>query len=671
MVEHSDAMVVFTPSGRRGRFVKGTTVLQAARSLGVDLDSVCGGRAMCGRCQIELSTGSFAKHGVQSREENLSSFSQFENEYSRTHEFLDGRRLGCSVKILGDVVIDVPPESQVHKQVVRKRAEVHDINLNPVIRMYYVEVQEPNMYDPSGDLQRLKDALEFDWRLENLSCDLRQIQKLQSALREDDWKVTAAVHDGSQIVAVWPGFRDQAYGLAIDVGSTTIAAHLCNLSSGEVVESAGIMNPQIRFGEDLMSRVSYLMMNPGNEEAMTREVRLAIQRLAEDVAKAHGIDIEDILDVVFVGNPIMQHLLLGISPLELGGAPFALATDESVSIWANELNLSLHPNARAFVLPCIAGHVGADTAGMVLSEHPYSKEEMMLLVDVGTNAEIVLGNCNRIVAASSPTGPAFEGAQISSGQRAAPGAIERVRIDRDRLTPKFKVIGCDIWSNDEGFDEAIEDSGVTGICGSGIIEAVAEMYLAGIIDSNGVVQGSNSAKSGRVIADGRTFSYVLNEAEPKIVITQNDIRAIQLAKAALYAGIRLLMERLEIEQVDAIRLAGAFGSHVDVRYAMILGMIPDCVLENVTSAGNAAGTGARIALLDRNSRDEITQIVRNIEKVETAVEPSFQKHFVDAMSIPHKTASYPHLSKVVDLPSPIEQPQDGTMRRRRRRSNSG
>ena len=671
MVEHSDAMVVFTPSGRRGRFVKGTTILQAARSLGVDLDSVCGGRAMCGRCQIELSTGSFAKHGVQSREDHLSSFSQLENEYSRTHEFLDGRRLGCSVKILGDVVIDVPPESQVHRQVVRKRAEVHDINLNPVIRMYYVEVQEPNMYDPSGDLQRLKDALEFDWRLENLSCDLRQIQKLQSALREDDWKVTAAVHDGSQIVAVWPGFRDHAYGLAIDVGSTTIAAHLCDLSSGEVVESAGIMNPQIRFGEDLMSRVSYLMMNPGNEEAMTREVRLAIQRLAEDVAKAYGIDIEDILDVVFVGNPIMQHLLLGISPIELGGAPFALATDESVSIWANELDLSLHPNARAFVLPCIAGHVGADAAGMVLSEHPYSKEEMMLLVDVGTNAEIVLGNCNRMVAASSPTGPAFEGAQISSGQRAAPGAIERVRIDRDTLTPKFKVIGCDIWSTDEGFDEAIEDSGVTGICGSGIIEAVAEMYLAGIIDSNGVVQGSKSAKSDRVIADGRTFSYVLNEAEPKIVITQNDIRAIQLAKAALYAGIRLLMERLEIEQLDAIRLAGAFGSHVDVKYAMILGMIPDCVLENVTSAGNAAGTGARIALLDRNSRDEITQIVRNIEKVETAVEPSFQKHFVDAMSIPHKTASYPHLSKVVDLPGPIEQPQDGTMRRRRRRSNSG
>ncbi len=671
MTQNTDSMVVFTPSGRRGRFLKGTTILQAARSLGVDLDSVCGGRAMCGRCQIELSTGTFAKHGVESRHEHLSSLSEVETEYAKSHEFLDGRRLGCSVKILGDVVIDVPPESQVHRQVVRKRAEVHAINLNPVVRMYYVEVQEPNMHDPSGDLQRLKDALEFDWRLENLSCDLRQIQQLQNALREGEWKVTAAVHDGSQIVAVWPGFRDQAYGLAIDVGSTTIAAHLCELSSGEVVESAGIMNPQIRFGEDLMSRVSYLMMNPGHEKEMTQEVRRAIQKLAENVAESHGIDVEDILDLVFVGNPVMQHLLLGISPIELGGAPFALATDESVSIWANELDLSLHPNARAFILPCIAGHVGADAAGMVLSEQPYLSQENMLLVDVGTNAEIILGNRNRMVAASSPTGPAFEGAQISSGQRAAPGAIERLRIDKESLVPKFKVIGCDLWSIEEGFEDGIKEFGVTGICGSGIIEAIAEMYLAGIIDSDGVIQGNLSDRSERIIADGRTFSYVIQATAPRVVVTQNDVRAIQLAKAALYAGIRLLMDRLGLEEVDAIRLAGAFGSHVDVKYAMVLGMIPDCELSQVTSAGNAAGTGARIALLDRNSRSEIRQVVRNIEKVETAVEPSFQAYFVDAMAIPHKSVTFHHLSKVVDLPKTDTLSRDQSSQRRRRRRAAG
>ncbi len=670
MATTSDAMVVFTPSGRRGRFSIGTTVLQAARSLGVDLDSVCGGRAMCGRCQIELSTGSFAKHGVVSLDTNLSALSKLEIDYAKVNSFADGRRLGCSVKILGDVVIDVPPESQVHRQVVRKRAEVHAINLDPIIRMYYVEVQEPNMYDPSGDLQRLKDALEFDWRLENLSCDLRQIQQLQAALRQGEWKVTVAVHNGNQIVAVWPGFKDQIYGLAIDVGSTTIAAHLCDLSSGEVVESAGAMNPQIRFGEDLMSRVSYLMMNPGNEQDMTTEVRKAIQQLAHDVAISFGIAIDDILDIVFVGNPVMQHLLLGVSPIELGGAPFALATDESVSIWANELDLSLHSNARAYVLPCIAGHVGADTAGMVLSEHPYTREEMTLLVDVGTNAEIVLGNCYRMVAASSPTGPAFEGAQISGGQRAAPGAIERVRIDRNTLEPRFKVIGSECWSDEADFYNVISGTGVTGICGSGIIEAVAEMYLAGIIDSNGVIQGDKSKVSERIISEKRTFSYLICDTEPRIVVTQNDVRAIQLAKAALYAGIKLLMERMDITHVDAIRLAGAFGSHVDVKYAMILGLIPDCDLAHVTSAGNAAGTGARIALLDRSSRDEIAKVVRNIEKVETAVEPSFQQHFVEAMAIPHRTAIYEHLSKAVDLPVNTDEDTPVRQRRNRRRRSA-
>ncbi len=664
-----EAMVVFTPSGRRGRFAKGTTVLQAARALGVDLDTVCGGRAMCGRCQVELSVGTFAKHGVNSSPENLSKFSSMEVEYSRTNDFKPDRRLGCSVQILGDVVIDVPPESQVHRQIVRKRAEVHDINLNPVIRIYYVEVQEPNMYEASGDLQRLKDALEFEWRLEGLKCDLTQIQQLQSALREGEWKVTVAVHDNAQIVAIWPGFQDSVYGIAFDIGSTTIAAHLCDLSSGEVVAAAGAMNPQIKFGEDLMSRVSYLMMNPGGEQDMTVVVRNAIQRLSEEVCSMYGVGVDKVLDTVFVGNPIMQHLLLGISPIELGGAPFALATDERVSVWASDLDLQLHSNARAYVLPCIAGHVGADAAGMILSEQPYMHDELMLLVDVGTNAEIVLGNRHRMLAASSPTGPAFEGAQISGGQRAAPGAIERVRIDPDTLEPKYKVIGCELWSTEEGFEEAIDSTGITGICGSGIIEVIAEMYLVGIIDSNGVIQAKKAQVTDRIIAEERTYSYILNDVEPVIRITQNDVRAIQLAKAALFAGVRLLMDRIDVDCVDKIRLAGAFGSHIDVKYAMILGLLPDCKLENVTSAGNAASTGARIALLDETSRIEVERVVRNVEKVETAVESAFQQHFVEAMAIPHKTAKFPNLRKEFKMPMyASEGTIEGGKRRRRRRS---
>lgn len=652
-----DLLVVFTPSGRRGRFSPGTTVLQAAQELGVDIDSVCGGRAICGRCQVVLSEGSFAKHGIESHPENLSSLGENEVEYRRLHSLEPSRRLSCSTRILGDVVIDVPPDSQVHKQVVRKRAEVHDIEVDPLVRLHFIEVPKPNMHDPSGDLERVRQELEFEWGLTDLRCDLHVYQTLQDNLRKGDWKVTVAVFRQREIIALWPGFRDQALGIAVDVGSTTIAAHLCDLSNGKVLASSGMMNPQIRFGEDLMSRVSYVMMHPGGGKEMTKAVRSAVRQLSQEVCKESGHEPCDVLDMTFVGNPIMHHLLLGLSPVELGGAPFALATDHSLELKASELGLDMHPGTRAYLLPCIAGHVGADAAGMVLSEAPYLREEMTLLVDVGTNAEIVLGNRDRLLAASSPTGPAFEGAQISCGQRAAPGAIERVRINPETLEPRFKVIGCEAWSDDPEFDAQVGAQEVTGVCGSGIIEAVAEMTLTGICSVDGVITGSLASRSSRIVAQDRTFSYVLYEGSAVLRITQKDVRAIQLAKAALYAGIQLLMDHSAVKKVDRIRLAGAFGSHIDVKYAMVLGLIPDCDLANVTSAGNAAGTGAHIALVDQNARLEIEREVRRIDKIETAVEPKFQEHFVEAMAIPHKTAEYPELSSVVALPDRSQKPQ--------------
>ncbi len=661
-------LVVFMPSGRRGRFPVGTPVLQAARQLGVDIDSVCGGRAICGRCQIVVSEGEFAKLGVTSKGDHLSDFSPVEQRYSDKRGMKPGRRLSCQAHLLGDLVIDVPEDSQVHKQVVRKRAEMRAIEIDPIVKLHYVEVAEPDMHDPTGDLQRLEKALKEQWGLTDLDTDLRVIQGLQAALRKGNWTVTVAVHLGRQITAVWPGFRDHVYGLAVDIGSTTIAGHLCELSSGEVVASSGLMNPQIRFGEDLMSRVSYVMMNPGGDSEMTKVVREAINDLAANVAKEANCTVQDILEVTFVGNPIMHHLLLGINPIELGGAPFALATDGPTMFWASEIDLKIHPNARIYVLPCIAGHVGADTAGVILSEAPHEADEMTLIVDVGTNAEIVLGNKQKLLAASSPTGPAFEGAQISCGQRAAPGAIERIRIDRETLEPRFKVIGCDLWSDHPDFAKQTEGTGVTGVCGSGIIECIAEMYLSGILTQDGVVDGAMQAKSPRIEADGRTFSYLLHDGTPQLRITQNDVRAIQLAKAALYAGAKLLMDRMGVDKVDRITLAGAFGSHIDVKYAMVLGMIPDCDLAKVTSAGNAAGTGARIALLNAKAREEIARVVKQVEKVETAVEPKFQEHFVGAMAIPHKTAPYPHLAKAVALPAPkVASPGDDEGGRRRRR----
>ncbi|HJQ85287.1 MAG TPA: ASKHA domain-containing protein, partial [Candidatus Binatia bacterium] len=443
------------------------------------------------------------------------------------------------------------------------------------------------------------------------------------------------------------------------------AAHLCDLSSGEVVAAAGAMNPQIRFGEDLMSRVSYAMMNPGGAVQMTEAIRGALSALASDLAAAAKIETTDILELALVGNPIMHHLVLGIDPVELGGAPFALAVDESLTIPAATLGIAVNPNARVYVLPCIAGHVGADCAGVILAERPDLGSEMTLLVDVGTNAEIVLGNRERLLACSSPTGPAFEGAQISCGQRAAPGAIERVRIDPATLEPRVRVIGSALWSDSPGFAAATARTGVTGVCGSGIIEVIAEMYLAGIINQDGVIDGAFAERSDRIVPDERTFSYVLHRGDVPMKITQTDVRAIQLAKAALHAGVRLLMDHLGIDRVDRIGLAGAFGSHIDTKYAMVLGLIPDCDLKQVAAVGNAAGAGARIALLDATARDTIEGLVRRVEKIETAIEPRFQAHFIEAMAIPHKTAPYTELRKVVELPAVRESAAQGAARGRR------
>ena len=517
------------------------------------------------------------------------------------------------------------------------------------------------------------------------------MRQLQPTLRKGKWQVTVAIYDNKRIIGIWPGKQESSYGLAVDLGSTTVAGHLCNLETGKVLASHGIMNPQIRFGEDLMSRVSYSMMNPGGDLKMTKAVRDGINFLIDQLlidANLDGnieIDKSLLLDAVFVGNPVMHHLFLGIDPVELGGAPFALATQTSMTLAAKELDLNLAPGAQVYLPPCIAGHVGADAAAVVLSEAPYKNDAMTLIIDVGTNAEIILGNNKKLVAASSPTGPAIEGAQIHNGQRAAPGAIERVRIDPVTLEPRYKVIGVDLWSDEAGFDEAIGETGVTGICGSGIIEAIATLFLAGIVTTDGVINGTKAEISPRVVLDGKTWAYKLvgkrsdsdinpekdSRSETGVLITQNDIRAIQLAKGTLYASVQLLMDKLRVKKIERIRFAGAFGAHIDPKYAMLLGMIPDCPLDQVQSIGNAAGTGARIALTSLAGRHEIESEVLRMEKIETATEVNFQEYFINAMAIPHKVDSFENLAKVVSIPVYADDTTDSSRAKRRRRSSRG
>ena len=625
-----DHLVVFTPSGLRGNVKSGTSVLEAAIQLGVDLDSVCGGRGICTKCKVKPSFGNFAKFKISAKKKNLSSFTDVENKSKDKKRITEKERLGCQTKIIGDIIIDVPEESQVHKQVIRKRIELKDIDINPTTKLYYVEVEEPDIKNPSGDLQRLNFSLGKQWGIKNTKISLKILKNLQSILRKGNWKVTCAIFrdsdKNSEMINIWPGFLDSnLYGIAIDLGSTTIAAHICDLNSGEIINSSGIMNPQIRFGEDLMSRVSFSMMNEDGTEKLKESVQESINKLIQALVKESAIDFKLVVEISLVCNPVMHHLLLGINPTELGQAPFALATSDSLYFNNSELGLSILENAKVYILPCIAGHVGADAAAVILSEAPNESEDIVLIIDVGTNAELILGNKTEVYACSSPTGPAFEGAQISAGQRAAPGAIEKVIIDPISKNPIFKVIGCDYWSNDEEFTKYAKTQKITGICGSGIIEALAEMRMNGILDASGLIGSRLETGSENCISDGRTYSYVIYDGKIKgqstIKITNGDVRAIQLAKAALFAGSRLLMDEMKIKKVDKIVLAGAFGAHISTKHAMILGMIPDCNLANVTSAGNAAGAGARIALLNKNSRIEISKIVKKINKIETAMEP--------------------------------------------------
>jgi uncharacterized 2Fe-2S/4Fe-4S cluster protein (DUF4445 family) len=674
--------VIFMPSGRRGQVAHGTPLLDAARGLGVEIESICGGRLTCAKCKVHVESGAFAKHGIVSAADHLTGAGGQELELlARTSETGSAQecRLSCSAQVTGDLLIFVPEESRAHKQVIRKAATDRVIEVDPVVRRVYVEVEAAELGEHRGDWGRLQSALAEQWDLHGLTIDFRALQRLQPALRKEKWAVTVVLRHDTEVIDVQPGYQEGLYGLAVDIGSTTVAAHLCDLRTGAVLATESLMNPQVAFGEDLMSRVSYAMGNPQGLAKMHDAIIDALNTLATRTTRAAGLHARDIHDTVLVGNTTMVHILLGINPQELGGAPFALATRDSVDLKARELGLRLHPGAYVHVLPAEAGHVGADNVAVLLAEEPHRQDAMTLIVDVGTNAEIVLGNRDCLYSASSPTGPAFEGAQIAFGMRAAPGAIERVRIDPESKAARFRVIGDERWSDQWPVDgpASPEDQPqhlAAGICGSGIIEAVAELMLAGIIQPDG--RFVPDVVHDRIIWQGRKGAYILATGDQTtsgqpILVTQDDVRGIQLAKAALYAGAKLLMNRSGTDTVDRIVLAGAFGSYIDPQYAMILGLIPDCDLAHVTAVGNAAGDGARIALLNRHQRAHAQELARWITYIETAVDPDFQNEFVAAIHIPHAGDAFPHISdRLPDAAATQRERPGGRGGRARRRDRS-
>jgi uncharacterized 2Fe-2S/4Fe-4S cluster protein (DUF4445 family) len=663
--------VIFQPSGARGKVKAGTPLRAAARQLGVEIDSVCAENATCGKCRVFIETGQFDRMALHSELDHVTPIGPAEEQYlAKRREIwrksgveVDKLRLSCQARVCGDVLAFVPESSRGNRQVVRKSATSRVIDIRPAVRRYYVELEPATLEDPLGDWERLAQALVpvmerantmAGWvppRPDDLTFDYRVLGLLSNAIRAGDWKVTVAVWNDREVIDVCPGYHDAVYGAAIDIGTTTIALYLCDLSSGEVVAAEAMMNPQTAYGEDIMSRMTYEMQHPDGLDKLHAAVAEAINTLLKRARSKPRLKPEDILELVIVGNTTMVHFMLKMPTRRLGLAPYVPTVHRALDIKGRDLGLAMHPAGNVHILPVEASFVGADNMAVVIAEEPYNQDEHLLIIDVGTNAELVLGNRQRLLCTSTPTGPAFEGASIEFGMRAAEGAIERVEIDAETLEPRYQVIGHEGWNTDYS-----EGPGrVKGICGSGIIDVMAEMFRVGILDARG--RFAHPAKSSRVRQGALGWEYVITWAretsiERDVAITAADVRQIQLAKGALYVAARILLDEMGLERPDKIILAGGFGAYIDKTKALILGMIPDCPLENVYSVGNAAGDGARIALLNKYKRREASEVARRIQRIELPIDPGFQKRLMLALNFPHMVDAFPQIAHLIPQNGP-------------------
>jgi len=645
MTNQQKYTIVFQPSGLRGKVEDGATILNAARQLGASLESICGGKGVCGKCKIRIEEGDYPKYRIHSSVAATTTKDETNAKFIKPQQLKQNYRLACQTKIHGDVVVFVPEESRKGQQVVRKEATARKIKLNPAVKKYYVELKPATLDDATGDFERLTDALKNKYKLNDLIIDYPILLKLQNTVRDGKWKVTVSVWQNREIVDVEAGEVKQGYGLAVDIGTTTVAGYLCELTTGEILATESMMNPQVAYGEDVMSRIGYASKEKDGLKKLNDAIIKGLNQIIRNITKKSGIKSADIVDMVAVGNTCIHHLFLKIDPQYLGKAPFPPAIHHSVDVKARDIGLKIGDGAYVHVLPNEAGFVGADNVGVLIAEEPYNQDKMLLIIDIGTNGELILGNRKRLLSSSCATGPAFEGAEIRHGMRAAAGAIEKLKIDPKTLEVQFKVIGNDKWNTEDS------NIGARGICGSGIFDAAAQMFLARIIDKSG--RFNMNLKSPRLRHDEAGMAeFVIAWAKETainhdIVICQKDIRAIQLAKGAMYSGAKIMMQRMGVDRIDNVLLAGAFGSYIDKASAAAIGLFPDCGQGCVRAVGNAAGDGARIALLNKDKRDEANYWARRVEYVELTLEPNFNKIFTKALAFPHAEDKFPGLKGIV------------------------
>ncbi len=626
----SEAHLAIQPLGRRIDIPIGKSIYSVARSAGVASEAFCGGKGLCGKCRIVIREG----------KDLLSGLTDSETRFLSKTEIRDGYRLACEtiVKASGDLVVEIPTESQVRRQRLSVLGIDRKISLEPAILKYVLHPPPATLDDVTADLERLLASLKTTHNIRNVAINYEALKKLPETLRGGNWTVTTVVKMDREIIDVDQGdTSEKRYGFAVDIGTTKLAGYLVDLGSGAVVATASMMNPQIPYGEDVISRISYAMKDRKKLVELQATVTDALNRLLSEAVRNAKIDHKDVYDVVVVGNTAMHHIFFGITPDFISLSPYPPAAQSCLDIRAKDMGLETNSGAYVYSYPIIAGFVGADAVADIIATGLFEAQETSLLIDIGTNTEIVLGNRDSMICSSTASGPAFEGAHIKHGMRAATGAVEKVWIDPDTFEPFCRVI---------------DETKPEGICGSGIVDALAELFKVGILDQTGKM--NQELRIPRLRHEGEPCYILANSDETatgkEIVVTQKDINEIQLAKSAIYSGTSILMRKFGVERghISKLFLAGAFGTYVDPESARMIGMLPDIPTDRIEFAGNTAGSGARMALISTKIREVAVNITEKMSYLELAKEVDFQEEFMKALYFPHKeTERFPSIAKLI------------------------
>jgi len=623
------AQIAFEPDGLRNNVDLNITILDAMKICGIKIRSECGGRGVCGKCKV-----------IVKNPESLTNLSEREKELLSDQEIKKGYRLACQAYIKGNVTIFIPEESRVTKRKTLIKGVMQEIEISPLVEKFYIIMPKPSLQDLRTDFERLNESLKEIYNLKELEIPLELLKTLPLRLRAANWKVTVTVWNKKKIMSIEPGNTTQRiYGIAIDIGTSKIIGYLVNLLDGKVVATHFVENPQIAYGEDIISRISHVMETPQTLEEIHSLAIKAVNEIILKCCEKAGIKQTDIYEAVVVGNTAMHHFFLGINPKYLALSPYVPAIGNSVNVEAKELKINIHPHGNIHVLPVIAGFVGADAVGDILATRIFESEKIRLTIDIGTNTEIVLGNKDELFTTSCASGPAFEGMHITHGMKAVEGAIEKVRIDPETFEVYYETIG---------------DKEPVGICGSAMVDIVAEMFKSGLIDRKGKFNINKDTK--RFQKMNGKYSFIIakpNETKSgtSIVVTQSDIREIQLAKAAIYTGCSTLMRKrnIPIDLINKIFVAGAFGNYLNIENAITIGLLPDVPLSKIEFVGNAAGSGAIMSLISKEEREKAGEVARRTKYVELAIDPNFHVELAASMYLPHKNLNeFPTVKKILE-----------------------